>query len=329
MPLNKDTKVATVVYDGLCTFEFGVAVEAFGLPRPELDGWYDFSVMACEPGPIRAVGGIVVVPQYHTLKKLKAANMIVIPGWRNFSEKPPQALLNALRKASQRGVRIVSLCSGVFVLAAAGLLDGRSATTHWKYAEKLQRDYPMIHVKPHILYIEDRGVFTSAGSAAAIDLCLHISRRDHGTKIGNAVARRLVVQPHREGGQKQFIDSPMGDEDSPWFAELLVWVHKRIKRNIAVNEMAAKLNMSPRTFARKFESAVGESPGRWILSVRIRRAKDLLETTQLSLEEVAHRCGFSDAALMRHHFVRRVGTTPSTYRRDFNTKLKAPGLHKE
>jgi AraC family transcriptional activator FtrA len=324
MPPKKVTKVVAVVYDGLCTFEFGVAVEAFGLPRPELDRWYDFSVVACEPGPIRAVGGIVVVPQHHTLETLETADMIVIPGWRNVSENPPKELLDALRNASQRGVRVVSLCSGVFVLAAAGLLHGRSATTHWKYADQLQRAYPSIQVKPQILYVEDRGVFTSAGSAAAIDLCLHIIRRDHGAKIGNAVARRLVVQPHREGGQKQFIDTPMGEEDSPWFAELQSWVHKRIKRNIAVDEMASKLNMSPRTFARKFEAAVGESPGRWILSIRIRKAKDLLETTQLSLEEVAQRCGFSDAALLRHHFVRRVGKTPGIYRRDFNVHAELP-----
>ncbi|WP_263377333.1 transcriptional regulator FtrA [Granulicella paludicola] len=315
---HKTNHVVVVAYDGLCTFEFGVAVEAFGLPRPEIYGWYDFTVTSCESGPIRAIGGILVVPEYHGVAVLESADVIVIPGWRDVEETPPQELLTALRQAADRGARIVSLCSGAFVLPAAGVLDGRQATTHWKYAEKLQRLYPGIAVKPEILYTEDRGIFTSAGSAAAIDVCLHIIRRDYGVAIGNSVARRLVAHPHREGGQKQFIEGAMGEEGTQWFAELLSWVRANINEKVTVDAMARRMNMSSRSFARKFNGAVGEAPGRWLLSVRVTSAKDLLETTQLSLEEIAAECGFSDAALLRHHFTRMLGTTPSAYRRTFN-----------
>jgi AraC family transcriptional activator FtrA len=316
--MSKRSHVVVVAYDGLCTFEFGIAVEAFGLPRPELASWYDFTVTACEPGPIRAVGGFAISPQHYGVEVLNTADMIVVPGWRDVDDPAPDDLLEALRDAAERGARIVSLCSGAFVLAQAGILDGREATTHWRYSEKLQRKYPKVKVSADILYTEDRGVYTSAGSAAAIDLCLHIIRSDHGAKIGNAVARRLVVQPHREGGQKQFVDRPLGDEGDTRFADLIVWVRGRLQEKLSVNQMADRVNMSLRSFARNFQAAIGMTPGRWLLSARLSSAKDLLETTQLSLEEIATNCGFTDAALLRHHFHRTVGRTPTAYRRMFN-----------
>jgi AraC family transcriptional activator FtrA len=321
--MSKRNHVVVVAYDGLCTFEFGIAVEAFGLPRPELASWYDFTVTACETGPIRAVGGIVITPQHHGVEVLSTADLIVVPGWRDVDDSAPEDLLEALRGAVERGARIVSLCSGAFVLAQAGILDGRQATTHWRYSEKLQRKYPKVRVYPEILYTEDRGIYTSAGSAAAIDLCLHIIRSDHGAKIGNAVARRLVVQPHREGGQKQFVDRPLGEEGDSRFADLLMWIRARLQEQFSVNQMADRVNMSPRSFARNFQSTVGMTPGRWLLSARLSSAKDLLETTQLSLEEIAANCGFSNAALLRHHFHRIVGRTPTAYRRTFNMGYKS------
>ena len=197
-------KIAVLAYEGLCTFEFGIAVELFGLPRPELERWYAFEVCGLEKGPLRATGGVSVMPRIG-LSGLLHADTILIPGWRNPDEPPPPRLIRTLLAAHKRGARLVSICSGIFVLAATGLLDGRRATTHWKYVAKLALAFPSIQIQPDVLYVDEGDILTSAGSAAGIDLCLHIIRKDFGTLIANKVARRLVVSPHREGGQAQFI----------------------------------------------------------------------------------------------------------------------------
>ena len=317
-------RVAVLAYEGLCTFEFGVTVELFGLPRPELDSWYSFEVCGLERGLIRATGGVSVLPR-RGLSGLVDADTIIIPGWRDPAEPPPQRLIRALVTAHKRGARLVSICSGIFVLAATGLLAGRSGTTHWRYIEQLRQSFPEIHLQPDVLYVDEGDILTSAGSAAGIDLCLHIIRKDFGTKTVNSVARRLVVSPHREGGQAQFIDKPVGDQGSPWLSQLLEWVQVRLHTPLTVEQLADRAHMSRRTLNRRFAETTGTSPLDWITNLRVRQAKDLLETTTLSIEEIADRCGFGSAPTLRHHFRARVRLRPSTYRARFQrSELKSP-----
>jgi len=331
MPNSKNRKetapplVVALAYDGLCTFEFGIAVEMFGLPRPELPQWYRFEIASCDPGPLRATGGLYITPSAGGLRLLAKADTIVIPGWKNHDVLPPQPLLRALRRAAARGARLVSICSGVFVLAATGLLDGRAATTHWRYAARLSQMYPAIQVNPDILYTDEGNILTSAGSAAGIDLCMHIIRKDFGVRVANTVARRLVIAPHREGGQIQFIDSPMSDEGLPWLSRLFGWIDANLNTQLTIDRLAARTHMSHRSFSRKFHAAVGSSPGEWVISRRVKAAKDLLEAGSESIEEVAVRCGFADAGALRQHFNKRVGTTPRAYRNSFGAR-PAPGL---
>lgn len=310
--------VAAVAYDGLCTFEFGIAVELFGLPRPEIPNWYEFVVCAAERRPLSATGGVHLVPG-SGFEVLKRADTIILPGWRDPHEAPPRALVEALIAANRRGARLASICSGVFVLAATGLLDGRRATTHWRYVDVLRRAFPRIQVDPDVLYVDEGTVLTSAGSAAGIDLCMHLIRRDHGAQVANAVARRLVMAPHREGGQAQFIPAPVGDEDRPWLAQLFDWVQRRLHEPLTIDRMARQANMSTRTLARRFAETAGVSPGEWLIGLRIARAKDLLETSRRSVERIAVDCGFGSVATLRHHFRQRVHMSPAAYRARFYT----------
>jgi AraC family transcriptional activator FtrA len=318
-------KVAALAYDGLCTFEFGIVVELFGLPRPELDHWYGFEVCGLEKGPLRATGGVSVLSRTG-LKGLRNANTIIIPGWRNPEEPPPQRLIRMLTAAHEGGARLVSICSGIFVLAATGLLNGRRATTHWRYIEKLSRVFPAIRLQPDVLYVDEGDILTSAGSAAGIDLCLHLIRKDFGTLTANTVARRLVVSPHREGGQAQFIDKPVGEQASPWLSHLLHWAQARLHDPITVAQLAKRACMSKRTLNRRFVEMTGTSPLDWITSLRVRRAKDLLETTVLSMEEVADQCGLGSAPTLRHHFRARVKLSPNAYRARFRQSETKRGL---
>ena len=310
--------VVSVAYDGLCTFEFGCTYEIFGLPRPELDRpWYRFEVCAAESGPIRGAGGLVVDAPCD-LGRIERADTVVIPGWRGTSAAPPRPLLEALTRVAERGGRLASICSGVFVLAAAGVLDGRRATTHWRYADELARRYPRIRVDPDVLYVDEGPILTSAGSAAGLDLCLHIVRRDHGTAVANAVARRLVLAPHREGGQRQFVASPIAGRAEPGrLAALLDWLPAHLDEALSVGDLARRAGMSLRTFQRRFREATGVAPGEWLVRQRIARARHLAETTDLTVEEVATRSGFGAVETLRHHFRRVVGTTPSAYRSAF------------
>jgi len=318
-------KVVALAYEGLCTFEFGIVVELFGLPRPELDHWYEFEVCGLEKGPLRATGGVSVLPR-RGLKGLLEADTIIIPGWRNPDEPPPQPLIRTLTAAHEQGARLVSICSGIFVLAATGLLNGKCATTHWRYVEKLSRAFPAIRLQPDVLYVDEGDILTSAGSAAGIDLCLHLIRKDFGTLTANKVARRLVVSPHREGGQAQFIDKPVGEQASPWLANLLEWSQVRLHNPISVAQLANRACVSKRTLSRRFVESTGTSPLDWITALRVRRAKDLLETTPLSMEEVADRCGFGSAATLRHHFRARVKLSPNGYRASFQRSEMKGGL---
>jgi AraC family transcriptional activator FtrA len=211
----------------------------------------------------------------------------------------------------------VSICSGVFVIAATGLLNGRRATTHWRYTEELARRYPEIQIEPQVLYVDEGSILTSAGSAAGIDLGLHIIRRDFGTVAANQVARRLVMPPHREGGQAQYIERPVSDEGSPWLAQLLEWAERHLAEDLAADRLALQAHVSKRTLARRFLETTGTTPADWVTGLRIARAKELLETTKRSVEEVAERCGFGSAFALRHHFRKRLETSPTAYRARF------------
>ncbi|MDR7030140.1 transcriptional regulator FtrA [Rhizobium rosettiformans] len=312
-------RVVTLAYDGLCTFEFGVAVEVFGLARPEMgNGWYRHATAAIEPGPLRAAGGLTVTAA-GGLELLAEADLIVVPGWRGIDEAVPVVLVDALRAAHARGARLMSLCSGVAVLAATGLLDGRQATTHWRYAEAIGSRHPLIRLDPDVLYVDEGEILTAAGSAAGIDLCLHVVRRDFGAEAANSVARRLVVPPHREGGQAQFIVRPVPqDREGKRLGPLIDWIDRNLQREITLAEMATRAGMSARTFQRRFRDLTGNSPGEFLLARRLRHACDLLERqAALSLDDIALAAGFGTPATLRHHFRTRLATSPTAYRARF------------
>jgi len=320
--MSKRHTVAAVAYDRLCTFEFGCTVELFALPRPELDiPWYDFAVCAAEPGPIRAMGGIAMQVS-HSLRLLERADTIVIPGWRDADEAPPPELLRKVRQAYDRGARLCSICSGVFVLAAAGVLSGRRATTHWRYIDRLRARYPDITVEPNALYVDEGQVLTSAGSAAGLDMLVHLVRRDFGAKVANQVAQRLVIPPHREGGQAQFIPRPVAADERGRLAKLLDWIRSHLGVEHTIAALAERASMSTRTLQREFKAATGLAPYAWIVRERIERAKELLETTRLSAPEIAERIGIGSPESLRHHFRVRVGTTPAQYRARFSRQRR-------
>src|SRR5215467_416563 len=234
MALRHSRRVVAIAYEGLCTFEFGIAVEVFGLPRPELDvQWYRFRVCSFEPGPVRATGGFLLYAAAGPAA-LRWADTIIIPGWRGDDEQPPDALLRALRAAHRRGARLVSICSGAFVLAAAGLLDGKRATTHWRYVDQLKARFPNVQVEPDVLYVDEGSILTSAGSAAGLDLCLHLVRLDYGAEVANSVARRLVIPPHRDGGQAQYIPDSFHQGASGGLAALLQWAQAHLDKPLSI-----------------------------------------------------------------------------------------------
>jgi AraC family transcriptional activator FtrA len=311
--------VVALAYDGLCTFEFGIAYEVFGLSRPEMgEGWYRFSVAGIEAGPLRAAGGLTVAVD-RGLELLDEADLIIAPGWRAIDAPVPEALIAALRAAHERGARVMSLCSGVAVLAAAGLLAGRRATTHWRYVASIAERYPDIALDADVLYMDEGSILTAAGSAAGIDLCLHVVRGDFGPDAANSVARRLVVPPHREGGQAQFIAAPVPEErEGIRLGPLIEWMRERLAEEQPISLLAGKAGMSMRTFQRRFEATTGDSVGEWLLKERLRQARDLLEKElAVSLDDIAIASGFGTLATMRHHFRRRLGTSPSAYRKSF------------
>jgi AraC family transcriptional activator FtrA len=313
-------RVTVLVYDGLSPFEFGIVVEIFGLPRPELDvDWYKFEICSLERGPLRAMGGLrVEAPR--GLRSLQRAGTIVIPGWRRTSEPPPESLLRALRSAYARGARLVSICSGVFVLAATGLLDGKRATTHWRDAEQLSARFPKVLVDPGVLYVDEGRILTSAGSAAGIDLCLHIVRRDYGAEIANRVARRLVMPPHRDGGQAQYVQHPVHSRASGALAPVLQWAQSHLDQALHVEDLARHAAMSPRTFARRFREQTGTTPHQWMTHQRLLAAQTRLEKTGEGIDQIAEAVGLQTAATLRHHFSRTLDTTPTAYRRRFSMR---------
>jgi len=328
MPTSKPARkarnplVVALVYDGLCAFEFSCAAEVFGLARPELGpDWYRFET--CSRGRSVSSQYGMRMRAANGLERLLAAGTIVIPGWQGIDVPVPRAILDALRGAHARGARLLSICSGAFVLAATGLLDGRRATTHWRYAEALQRRYPTICVDPNVLYVDEGSVLTSAGSAAGLDLCLHLVRRDYGSAIANQVARRLVIPPHRDGGQAQFLERPVEDRERKSgqpksLSVLLDKIRKRPGQSWRIGELARLAAMSERTFMRRFRAATGLSPADWVTRARVDAAREMLENTALPIDHIAERCGLGTPTTLRHHFRKKVGVSPAQYRKRFS-----------
>jgi AraC family transcriptional activator FtrA len=309
--------VSVLAFDGMAPFELGSVVEVFGLPRPELDiPWYDLRVCSLERGPMRAVGGFTMAAE-HGLDAFASADTVMVVAVPDVRRDPPPEVVAALREAHARGARVVSICSGAFALAAAGLLDGREATTHWRYADLLRRRFPDVRVTPDVLYVDGDDVLTGAGSAAGLDMCLHLVRKDHGARVANMVARRLVVPPHREGGQAQFIRRPVPAGGLPSTAAARAWALDRLDRPLALRELAARESMSVRTFTRRFREEMGISPGQWLTQQRVERTRHLLETTDLTVDRIAELTGFGTAASLRQRLRETLGVSPSAYRRTF------------
>lgn len=305
------SRVALAVTDGMLQFELAVACEIFG------DPWYELIV--CGSGAVRTGGRFLLEPD-RGLDALTEADTVIVPAVADIDVGPPGDLVDAVRAAHEGGARVASLCTGAFVLAAAGLLNGLRATTHWAHTAELAGRYPRIEVDPDVLYVDNGSVLTSAGKAAALDLCLHLVRRDHGSVIANAVARRLVVPPHRAGGQAQFVTAPMPEPEDHSLGSLFPWVIERLDRPLTVEDLARQANMSSRNLGRRFRSITGTTPLQWLLTQRIRRAQALLETTMDSVDTIAEATGMGTATTLRRHFNRTVGVPPDTYRRTFRTQ---------
>lgn len=310
--------VAVVVLDNFEPFEFGIVCEVFGTDRSD-EGLpsYDFAVVAGQPGPLRSVMGFTLQTP-HGLERLASADLIAVPPVANAATGDfPEPVLQALRAAVDRGARVLSVCTGTFVLGAAGLLDGRRCTTHWLHAGDLARRFPAAMVDPGVLYVDDGPVITSAGSAAGVDACLHLVRQEQGSGVANAIARRMVVPPHRDGGQAQFVERPVADCSADTLADVIRWLTANLDKQVTVAEMAAKAHMSPRTFARRFVQETGTTPLRWLTGQRILFAQQLLEETDESVDRIAIAAGFGNSTAFRHHFRAWRATTPYTYRRTF------------
>ncbi len=312
--------VAVPVIDDFAMFEFGVVCEVFGVDRSYADlPPFDFRVCGLRPGvPVVNPTGAALVPQ-HGLEAMADADLIALPA-AAIRDDYPEELLDGLRRAAERGAILLSVCSGAFILGAAGLLDGLDCTTHWRYAEALARRFPEARVDPDVLFVDTGQIITSAGTSAGIDACLHLVRRELGSAVANTIARNMVVPPQRDGGQRQYIDRPLSECEDDTFSELIDYLAERLDENHTVGSLAARTHMSTRSFARRFVAETGVPPMQWLTTQRVLHARLLLETTDLPIEEVARRCGFASATLLRHHFDAEVGVAPTRYRAAFTQR---------
>ncbi|TQJ53280.1 helix-turn-helix domain-containing protein [Streptomyces sp. NBC_00080] len=313
--------VAVLLFSGGPIFESSIPLSVFGIDRQDA-GVPRYRLLVCggEEGPLRTTGGLELTAP-HGLEAIARAGTVVVPAWRSITSPPPEDALDALRRAHEEGARIVGLCTGAFVLAAAGLLDGRPATTHWMYAPTLAKRYPSVHVDPRELFVDDGDVLTSAGTAAGIDLCLHIVRTDHGNEAAGALARRLVVPPRRSGGQERYLDRSLPEEiGADPLAEVVAWALEHLHEQFDVETLAARAYMSRRTFDRRFRSLTGSAPLQWLITQRVLQAQRLLETSDYSVDEVAGRCGFRSPVALRGHFRRQLGSSPAAYRAAYRAR---------
>ncbi|MFE0020251.1 GlxA family transcriptional regulator [Amycolatopsis sp. NPDC059021] len=312
-------RVVALVRPVQSTFELGCAAEVFGTSRTEVPQHYEFEVCAETPGPVPTSAGYTMSVS-RGLSALATADTVIIPGWAPVEAPLPARVRRALLRAHARGARLVTICSGVFALARTGLLDGRSATTHWANAERLRQEFPEVSVTPDALYVDHGDVATSAGAGAGIDLCLHLVRQDHGAAHAALLARHMVMPPHRDGGQAQYVPPPPAADE---LDGLLTWAGARLGTPLSVGDLAAHLNVSPRTLARRFACRLGTSPGAWLLSRRVAEARALLENTDLPVDAIAARVGLTSAVNLRRRFHTLVGTTPGAYRRAFRGSAAA------
>jgi AraC family transcriptional activator FtrA len=306
-----------LLYEGMSAFELGIVTEIFGLPRPELElDWYDLTI--CARARRTPVIGRAVLHTPYGLDIFSRGDTLIVPGVPDVHAEVPADLVAALRRAHRRGARVVSICSGAFALAAAGLLNGARAATHWQYAAELSRRYPAVTVDADVLYVDSGDVLTSAGSAAGLDLCLHIVRTDFGADVANAVARRLVTPPHRSGGQAQFIEAPVPPEaGDDHVVATMQWALSNLDAAITVDQLARHARMSTRSYLRQFRQRSGTSPMRWLIEQRVQASLVLLETSAATVDEIAAATGFATATTYRHHFSRAMRTSPTAYRRAF------------
>jgi transcriptional regulator GlxA family with amidase domain len=314
--------VVLIAIPGVAPFEFGVVCEAFGIDRSAHGGpVFDFTIVTAEPGPVRtSLGYDMMITD--GLEPALTADLLVVPAHDIDDDVHPE-VVRVLKEAAARGAWILSICSGAFTLAKAGLLSGRSATTHWMHADRLARDFPDIAVDPDVLFVEDGNIITGAGTASGIDACLHLIRKELGASAANVVARRMVVPPQRSGGQSQYIATPIPECHSDSFAGVTAWMLENLDQELTVDELAKRALMSPRTFARRFKADTGTTPGAWLNRQRLLRAQQLLEESSLQLDTVAAESGFGTAAVMRHHFSKTLNTTPAAYRRAFTVRALA------
>ena len=306
--------VTIVAYDGLCMFEFGLALEVFALPRPELDRWYRHQVIAIEPGPLTTIGQMRFEASFD-LPALEQSDLIILPGWRGIDQPIPQGFKDSLIRAHDNGARIATICSAVCVLAQCNLLKDKTVTTHWRYVDALQKKYPALSIDGDVLYIDQGDILTSAGSAAGLDLCLYIVAQDYGQAVANDVARRLVLPAHRDGGQIQFVPRPVKlNQLAGDIAPLLIELRSSLEQPWSLERMANFTRVSSRSLLRKFKLSTGETPKNWLTLERVSLVKELLELGSLSVSEIAYRSGFMTAETLRHHFRRHVGVSPLNYR---------------
>lgn len=318
-PAPPNRHVCALAYDQMALFEFSIGVEVFGLDRPYMgDDWYSYRTASLDPAPVRATAGVLISVDAG-LEALEGAGTIIIPGWPFARRTVPAELLDALRRAHARGARLVSICSGAFVLAETGLLDGKRATTHWRYTDIFRTRFPNINVVPDVLYIDEGQILTSAGSAAGLDVCLHLIRRDFGPAVANKIAAGLVIPPHRDGGQAQYIERAVPTVyESDRLGPLLDHMRAHLDKAHRIGDLASQAGMSERTFLRRFFEATGTTPAKWLLLARLNAARDHLETGSQSVEDIAARTGFGTPTNLRHHFREQLGTTPTAYRQTFS-----------
>ncbi|WP_304453063.1 GlxA family transcriptional regulator [Nocardiopsis sp. YSL2] len=308
--------VVVLALEGGHAFELGVFCEVFGIDRS--DGAlpvYDFALVSAAGDSVRTRHGFEVRAS-HGVDRLASADLICVPAY-DLAVPQPDRLTDELRAAAERGARVMSICTGAFLLGAAGLLDGRRCTTHWRYTDELARRHPRARVESDVLYVEDGPIITGAGTAAGVDTCLHVVRAAHGSAVANAIARRMVAPPHREGGQRQYRERPQARQGASPLSAVLNWIEANLDRNLTVEEMARHAHMSPRTFARRFQQEVGTTPLQWLTGQRVLLAQHHLEATDTPVTAIAGRTGFGTVDNLRHHFVRRLGVTPQGYRRTF------------
>lgn len=308
--------VAVVALPGVAPFELGVLCEVFGIDR-SAEGLprFDFAVVTPEPGTVPTSLGFDLVV-HEGLERVEQADLVCVPACR--TDLPvPAVVVDLLRRTVERGARVLSVCSGAFVLGAAGVLDGRRATTHWVHVDEFAERFPAVDTVCDVLYVEDGPVITSAGTASGIDACLHLVREELGADVANGIARRMVVQPHRDGGQAQYVEMPVPDVAADTLQPVLTWLQENLDAEVTVDDLAARAHLSPRTFARRFRAETGTTPHHWLTQQRLNHAERLLEQTDEPVERVASLSGFGSATLLRHHFVRRRGTSPQAYRRTF------------